>query len=274
MSLGYSFQSGVSSLKSFTEGIEVIGNNISNVNTTGFKKGRAEYADSFYNTLATSTSKASQVGSGTHVSGVSTQFDTEDAKYTGKESDLAINGNGFFRVTDPSDGTTFFTRGGSFSRDTNGYLVTSEGYRLQGSGTLAGGDLQVPETAANPTTGQVETVSSWSFSATTGELSLYFSDGSELAAGQVQLSSFSNPQGLTSQGGNIFKQTTDAGTRSDFLPASDAIASVTSQYLEQSNVDLTEELTNMIVVQRGFQAGSRVITTTDQLTQEAIKLKS
>lgn len=274
MSLGYTFQTGVSALKSTSEGLEVIGNNISNVSTTGFKKGRAEYADSFYNTLVTSTNSASQIGSGTHVSGVSTQFDTEDAKYTGKESDLAINGNGFFRVTDPSDGTTFFTRGGSFTRDTNGYLVTSEGYRLQGTGTLGGGAVQVPETATNPTTGQAETVSSWSFSATTGELSLYFSDGSELKAGQVQLTNFSNPQGLTSQGGNVFKATTDAGTRTDFSPSSDAGASVTSQYLEQSNVDLTDEMTNMIVVQRGFQAGSRVITTTDQLMQEAIKLKS
>jgi flagellar hook protein FlgE len=274
MSLGYSFQTGVSTLKSYSEGLEVIGNNISNVNTNGFKKGRAEYADSFYNNLITSASKPSEVGSGSHVSQVSTQFGTEDAKYTGKESDLAINGNGFFRVTNPSDGTTFFTRGGNFSRDTNGYLVTPEGYRLQGSGTLAGGDFQVPETATNPTTGKVESISSWSFSASTGELSLYFSDGTATKAGQVQLTSFTNPQGLTSQGGNVFKQTTDAGTRTDFAPATTAAASVSSQYLEKSNVDLTDELTSMIVVQRGFQAGSRVITTTDQLMQEAIKLKS
>ena len=274
MSLEYGFQAGVSALKSYTDGLGVIGNNISNVSTTGFKKGRAEYADSFYNSLVTTSSKPSQIGSGTRVSGVTTQFDTQDAKYTGKESDLSINGNGFFRVTDPSDGTTFFTRGGSFSRDPSGYLVTSEGYQLQGTGSLGGGGIMVPETANNPTTGQTEAVSSWSFSATTGELSLYFADGSELKAGQVQLSNFSNPAGLTSQGGNVFKQTDTAGTRTDFSPAENASATVTSQYLEQSNVDLTEELTNMIVVQRGFQANSRVITTTDQLTQDAIKMKA
>jgi flagellar hook protein FlgE len=264
----------VSALKSYSEGLDVIGNNISNVNTTGFKKGRAEYSDSFYNSLVTSTNSASQIGSGTRVSNVSTQFGTEDANYTGKESDLAINGSGFFRVTDPSDGTTFYTRGGSFTRDSSGYLVTPEGYRLQGTNTLGGGDFLVPETANNPKTGQAETVSSWSFSATTGELSLYFSDGSTLSAGQVQLTNFSNPEGLSSQGGNVFKETATSGTKTDFAPSSDALATVTSQYLEQSNVDLTEELTNMIVVQRGFQAGSRIITTTDQLTQEAIKLKS
>jgi len=274
MSLGYGFQSGVSSLKSFSEGLEVIGNNISNVSTTGFKKGRAEYADSFYNMLVTPSNNASKIGSGSHVTGVSTQFDTEDAKYTGKQSDLAINGNGFFRVVNPSDGNTYYTRGGGFTRDTNGYLTTPQGYRLQGTGTLSGGDVQVPETATNPTSGQTETVSSWSFSATTGKLSLYFSDGTSVDAGQIQLSSFSSPEGLATQGGNTFKQTDEAGTRTDFLPSSTASASVTSQYLEQSNVDLTEELTNMIVVQRGFQAGSRVITTTDQLMQEAIKLKS
>jgi flagellar hook protein FlgE len=274
MSLGYCFQTGVSTLKSYSDGLEVIGNNISNVSTTGFKKSRAEYADSFYDKLVTSSSKPSQVGSGTHVSQVSTQFGTEDSKYTGKESDLAINGNGFFRVTDPSDGTTFFTRGGNFKRDPSGYLTTSEGYRLQGANTLSGGAIQVPDTATNPTTGKIENVASWSFSATTGELSLYFSDGTSLKGGQVQLSSFANPEGLKKQGGNVFKQTPDAGARSDFAPGTDTGASVTSQYLEKSNVDLTEEMTNMIVVQRGFQAGSRVITTTDQLMQDAIKMKS
>jgi len=277
MSLGCTLQTGVSALKSYSKGLEVIGNNVSNANTTGFKKGRAEYADTFYNTLltseASSTHKNSQSGSGTTVAKVSTQFGTEESKYTGQEGDLAINGNGFFRVTDPASGNTFFSRDGSFTRDTSGYLVNSEGYRLQGTGTLGGSDFLIPETATNPTSGQSETVSSWSFSPTTGELSLYFADGTELAAGQVQLSNFANPQGLTSQGGNLFIQSANAGARSDFSPASDAQATVTSQYLEQSNVDLTDEFSKMIVTQRGFQAGSRIITTTDQLLQEAIKLK-
>jgi flagellar hook protein FlgE len=271
--LGYTMQTGVSALKSFSDGLEVIGNNISNVNTTGFKTSRAEYSDTFYNALK-NQGKTMQVGAGSKVADISTNFKTEDASYTGLETDLAINGNGFFRVSDPESGNIYYTRCGSFTRDSSGYLVTSEGYRLQGANTLAGSDIQVPETATNPTTGATETVSSYSFSSTTGELSLYFSDGSSTSAGQVQLSSFTNPQGLTGNGGNIYSETDDSGTRTEFLPDSDQLATVKSQYLEKSNVDLTDEMSNMIVTQRGFQAGSRIITTTDQLLQEAIKLKS
>lgn len=270
MSLGYTLQTGVSALQSFSSGLEVIGNNISNVNTSGFKKGRAEYADTFYNALK-NEGQTMQVGGGTKVNDVKTDFQTEDASYTGVEGDLAINGQGFFRVVDPKSSTTYFTRDGSFRRDSSGYLVDSAGYRLQG----ASGDLLVPDKATNPTTGQQETVSSWSFSSTTGELSLYFSDGTQSKVGQVQLSNFSYPQGLTSMGGNYFKANGDlSGTRTDFTPAESALATVSSQYLESSNVDLTKEFANMIVTQRGFQAGSRIITTTDQLMQEAIKLKS
>jgi flagellar hook protein FlgE len=266
-------QTGVSALKSFSDGLEVIGNNISNSDTTGFKASRAEYADSFYNALK-NQGKTMQVGGGSKVAGVSTNFKTEDASYTGLETDLAINGNGFFRVEDPTSGNVFYTRCGSFTRDSSGYLVTSEGYRLLGTNTLAGSYIQVPETSTNPTTGTSDTVSSYSFSSTTGEMTLYFSDGSSKSAGQVQLSAFTNPQGLSANGGNIYTETANSGTRSDFSPASDQLATVKSQYLEKSNVDLTDEMSNMIVTQRGFQAGSRVITTTDQLLQEAIKLKS
>jgi flagellar hook protein FlgE len=266
-------QDGVSSLQSYSKGLEVIGNNISNVNTTGFKKADAEYGDGFYDTLRCEGT-ANQVGSGVNVKRVSTDYNTEDASYTGQENNLAINGQGFFRVQSPSDGTVFYTRSGSFTKDTNGYLVTSEGYRLLGTNSLASPYLQVPAQATNPSSGAKEAVSSWSFSSTTGELSLYFADGSSTKAGQVQLSNFTNPQGLASQGGNLYKESATTGTRTDFSPANDAYATVKSQYLEKSNVDLTQELSSMIVTQRAFQAGSRVITTSDQLMQEAIKLKS
>jgi len=266
-------QTGVSALRSFSEGLEVIGNNISNVNTTGFKSSRAEYADTFYNALQNS-GRTMQVGAGSQVADVNTNFTTEDASYTGLETDLAINGQGFFRVQDPVNSNIFYTRCGSFTRDSSGYLVTSEGYRLLGTNTLAGTYMQVPEKATNPTSGSSEAVSSYSFSSTTGELTLYFSDGSSTSAGQVQLSSFTNPHGLSGSGGNVYTETADSGTRTEFSPASDQLATVKSQYLEKSNVDLTDEMSKMIVTQRGFQAGSRVITTTDQLLQEAIKLKS
>lgn len=270
MSLGYCLQTGVSALNSFSNGLEVIGNNVSNSDTTGFKRARVEYSDTFYNALK-NEGRSMQVGSGSAVQEVNTLFDTEDAEYTGNEGDLSINGSGFFKVVDPETDAVYYTRNGSFRRDSEGYLITSQGYRLQGST----GDLQVPDTATNPTTGDTESVSSWSFSSTTGELNAYFSDGTAVEGmGQVQLTNFTYPQGLTNTGGNYYTASEAAGTASTFNPSDTALASVKSQYLEQSNVDLTNELANMIVTQRAFQAGSRVITTTDQLLQEAIKLKS
>ncbi|MFA5257877.1 MAG: flagellar hook-basal body complex protein [Opitutales bacterium] len=277
MSLTYSLQTGISALKSFTEGLQAIGDNIANVSTTGFKRSQVDYADTFYNLLQTSSSSTSgatsQVGGGVRVASINSVFNTESATYTGQENNMAIDGDGFFRVQDKVSGTQFFTRAGNFKRDDLGYLVTPEGYRLQGEGTLSGSNMMIPDTATNPTTGQEEQVSDWSFSASTGQLNLYFADGSATNGGRVQLSAFTNPSALMKQGSNIYKQTGNSGTRTDFLPANDQLATLSSQYLEQSNVDLTEEFANMITTQRGFQAGSRIITTTDQLLQEAIQLK-
>ncbi|MBN1403023.1 MAG: flagellar hook-basal body complex protein [Opitutales bacterium] len=277
MSLSYSLQTGVSALKSFTSGLQAIGDNVANVSTAGFKKASVEYADTFYNILngqiSGQSGSTSQTGSGVHVSEIKTVFDTEEATYTGLQNNVAIDGDGFFRVVDATTGNEYFTRAGNFKRDGDGYLVTNEGYRVQGLGTLDGNNIYIPETATNPTSGNAENITSWSFSPTTGQLSLYFSDGTAIDGGQLQLSTFREPTSLLKAGSNLYMQTESAGTRTDFLPSNDSVATVMSQYLEQSNVDLTEELANMITTQRGFQAGSRIITTTDELLQQAIQLK-
>lgn len=280
MSIVSSLETGVSALRSFTKGIQVIGDNISNVGTTGYKRSRADYSDNFSTLLkspqagAGSTRTPSQLGGGVTVATVSTDFNTNEAEYTGKETDLAINGRGFFRVSDPADGNReYFTRAGNFRRDDAGYLVTAQGYRLQGEGTLDAGGFLIPDTAINPSSGTSDAVASWAFEPTTGQLKLLFADGAKLDAGTVQLAMFTEPEGLLRQGGNMFLQTDAAGTRTDFAPGNTAAASVHSQYLELSNVDLTEEFADMITTQRGFQAGARIITTTDQLLQETIQLK-
>ncbi len=277
MSLSYSLQTGISALKSFTSGLQAIGDNIANVSTTGFKRASVEYSDTFYNMLKGSISgnsnSSSQVGGGVSVANIKSVFDTEDATYTGLENNIAIDGQGFFRVLDTTTGEEYFTRAGNFTRNSQGYLVTPEGYRVQGSSTLDGSNIYIPDTATNPTSGQTEAISSWKFTPSTGQLSLYFSDGTAIEGGQLQLSAFRDPTGLAKAGSNLYRQTEAAGTRTDFLPSNTQLASVMSQYLEQSNVDLTTEFANMISTQRGFQAGSRIITTTDQLLQEAIQLK-
>jgi len=281
MSIVSSMETGISALRSFTAGIQVIGDNIANVGTAGYKRSRADYSDNFSTLLKSPQGTASgaprassQLGGGVTVSGVSTNFAPNQAEYTGIESDLASNGQGFFRVVDTSDGNRdYFTRAGNFRRDDSGYLVTAQGYRLQGEGTLGADGFLIPDTAVNPNSGAAEAVSDWAFEPSTGTLKLLFSDGAMLEGGTVQLSSFTEPEALLRQGGNLFLQTDAAGTRNDFTPGTTAPATVHSQYLELSNVDLTEEFADMITTQRGFQAGARIITTSDQLLQEAIQLK-
>ena len=281
MSIISSLETGVSALRSFTKGIQVIGDNIANIGTAGYKRSRADYSDSFSSLMKSpqgsssgASRTASQLGGGVSVASVSTSFATEKAEYTGSESDLAINGNGFFRVADPLDGNReYFTRAGNFHLDDSGYLVTPQGYRLQGENTLGNGGFFIPGTALNPNSGAQEAVASWAFTPTTGQLNLLFSDGAAIPAGTIRLTTFTEPAGLLRQGGNMFLQTEAAGTRTDFAPGNSAAATVHSQFLELSNVDLTKEFADMITTQRGFQAGARIITTSDQLMQEAIQLK-
>ena len=144
-----SLTSGVSGLDSFQEQMDVIGNNIANINTTGFKANVVDFADAFSNTLrsasgATATSSgdnAIQVGTGVSISGIGNNWTQGALSSTGVSSDVAVNGNGFFTVKDPVTGNNFVTRDGSFSVDANGYLVTDNGDRVQGynSSTLSTG---------------------------------------------------------------------------------------------------------------------------------------
>ncbi len=275
MSISNSIHTGVSALRSFARGIEVIGDNISNIATAGFKKGRADYSDSFSDLLhspqgggnGTPHRNASSVGSGVRVAQVSVNFATEDAQYTGVSSDLAINGAGFFRVQEPGSGQEFFTRAGNFRLDNSGYLVTPGSFRLMG----ADGLLQVPATVATENGSQA--VTGWGFSSETGTLKLELADGSTVDGGQVSLARFVEPGALVRAGGNLYQGSDAAGRLANFTAGTGTAAIIQSGYLELSNVDLTEEFAGMITTQRGFQAGARIISTADQLMQEAIQLK-
>ena len=148
MSLIGTLTSGVSAMRSFTKALEVIGNNVSNVNTVGFKGSTVSFADSFSNTLrssapstgTTSNQSATQVGTGVRLSQIGTRFTQGALSTTGLNTDLGISGNGFFLVSNPADGQLFATRAGNFRIDDNGYLVTYQGYRVQGAtGGTSGG---------------------------------------------------------------------------------------------------------------------------------------
>jgi flagellar hook protein FlgE len=292
MSLIGTLTSGVSAMESFEQGLSVIGNNIANVNTTAFKSGSASYADSFSNILQSSTpapgtgagsnTDSIEVGTGVSVSGVSTNFNQGSLSSTGVPSDLAVSGNGFFVVRDPSDGTEYATRAGNFTVDSSGYLVTAQGYRVQG---LTGGGPGSPPTTVGdiklgtPPAGtqlQSYTVDG------SGNFVESYSDGSTATTNQVLLQNFQNPSALTSVAGNLYSGMADAQpvSGSTTLSASantagtGGLGSVQSGALELSNVDLTTEFANLITTQRSFEAGSRLITVSDTILEDIVNLKT
>ncbi|HYD83952.1 MAG TPA: flagellar hook-basal body complex protein, partial [Opitutus sp.] len=143
MALIGTLTSGISALKTFSKGLDVIGNNIANVNTTAYKSSSASFADTFSNTLrasATGTS-AMQVGTGVQLAGITANYTQGSVSSTGNATDLAISGNGYFVVRNAADGQLFATRAGNFRIDEQGYLVTSNGYRVQGA---TGGTASLP----------------------------------------------------------------------------------------------------------------------------------
>jgi flagellar hook protein FlgE len=267
-----SMYSGISGLKNFQTKLDVIGNNIANVNTNGFKKSRVTFADTMNQTIAGASAgvaagqngkggtNAIQIGLGSSISSIDKVQDAGSLQSTNRLLDVSISGEGYYVV---NDGTTdFYTRSGNFYLDDAGTLVTSEGMKVQGyqgnSTTL--GNITIP--------GSVE---SFSISST-GEI-FGVTGGTTSKIGQIVLATFSNTTGLTSAGGNIFQESVNSGGPDIGAPGEDGRGELASGTLELSNVDLAEEFTDMIVAQRGFQANTRIITTSDEILQELVNLK-
>lgn len=292
MSLIGTMGSGVSALRTFMKGLEVIGNNIANVNTTGFKASEAKYADSFSNILqrsspsgATNSNMPSTgVGTGVTLAGVTTNFTQGSLATTGKDTDLGISGNGFFIVKNPADGSTFATRAGDFRWDDNGYLVSAQGYRVQGltgSGASATiGDIRQGQNlpAATGTPPVQPSVQSVSINRAGGVVEFY-SDGTSATTNQIMLQNFTDPGALTKEGNNLYSGFSAAGPASTTLaaatntPGLGGLGVIQSGTLELSNVDLTDQFSNLITTQRSFQAGSRLLTVSDSVLEDIVNLK-
>lgn len=256
MGLIGSLDSGVSAMKAFTRGINVIGNNTANVNTYGYKKARVDYADSFSQVFSQasgntgSAPSTSQIGTGARVSNITSDFLQGDITPTGVVTDLAINGRGFFQVVDPNNGSTYVTRAGNFTTDDDNYILTPNGFRLQG---LTGGRIQYTVTQANgalvftPTKTPPATVgdmradfgltvanggltidaSVTSFTQaqveaaapqlsgigfdSNGNLNFSLSNGDSFIKGQVLLIGFTNPNALVKSGDSLFTNLSAAG---------------------------------------------------------------
>ncbi|UQX87957.1 flagellar hook-basal body complex protein [Jatrophihabitans telluris] len=259
---------GISGLRAHQQMLDVTSNNIANVNTTGFKSASTVFEDTLSQTIMGATAATAtqgghnpvQVGLGVTLGATEQNFGQGSAQYTGRTSDLMIQGDGFFVVN--NNGAQNFTRGGSFQLDTNGHLVTPDGSILQ---SAAGGNLDV----TGLTTGAYV---SWSIDAN-GQVNAVDAAGATTTLGQIAMATFANPGGLSKIGDTQFQATTSSGGAQIGTANTGSRGSITSGYLEMSNVDLATELTNLIIAERGYQANSRVVTTSDEILQSLIQLK-
>ncbi len=241
--------------------IDVIANNLANVNTSGFKKSRADFEDLLYQNMrapGASTSAGGQVptgiqvGMGTRPVAVQKIFSQGDYVETKNELDFAIEGKGFFKII--SNGEEVYIRSGAFKIDSEGFICTSNGDRLQ------------PEFSI-PSDTVTFTVDSG------GRMVCMGPDGTELASAQITLYSFPNPSGLLSIGGNRFVPTAASGDPVEGNPGVDGMGTIAQGYLEMSNVDVVQEMVNMITGQRAYEVNSKAIKAADEMLQIANNIR-
>lgn len=243
--------------------LDVTANNIANVSTPGFKRGRAEFQDLIYQTLrapGASTSDATLAPTGLEVGlGVRT-VDTErmhtegDLQQTGNNFDLAIEGNGFFQILMP-DGQLAYTRNGAFKLDQDGKMVTADGYPLSDG-------ISVPPEATAVAIGPDGTVTVTLPSSST-----------PAQAGKIQLANFVNPAGLSSLGRNLLAETAASGTAVPGKPGENGIGTLSQGTLELSNVKVVEEMIDLIAGQRAYEVNARVVKAADEMLQQTAGLR-
>ncbi len=276
--------SAVTGLRSHQTMMDVIGNNIANVNTPGFKASRVVFTDLYYQTLSGATaptataggSSASQVGYGAMTSAIDVLTTRGGYMQTDKDTDVYIAGEGYL-VAQDSSGKVSYTRVGDISFDPSGNLVDANGNHIMGinEGTLAVYDPENPiefSALSNITISGYSGYSSVSIGSD-GIITGVNSAGETKTLGQIALACFANPAGLSQEGSLYMRPTGNSGDPIYAAPGSAITGSLVTGALEMSNVDLSKQLTDMIVAQRGFQANSRVITTSDEILQELVNLK-
>jgi flagellar hook protein FlgE len=273
-----SLQTGVSGLQQFQEDLQVIGNNIANVNTTGYKSASMDFEDQFSQSLANGSTNPMQIGEGVTSSAINSNYTQGTINTTGVTTDLAVNGAGYFLVKDTSTGLTYATRDGGFNLDANGYVLDANGNRVQGlmGASTTPTDLQINSTAAiaalNNTTPGV-TLASYTIN-TNGQITAKLSDGTSGVIGQFVLQNFANPQALVKQGGNLYSFSANAGPlATPGTPNSGGLGQIQSGALESSNVDLASQMASLITAQRAFEANAKIITTSDEILQDVVNLK-
>jgi flagellar basal-body rod protein FlgG len=240
--------------------IDTIANNLANVNTIGFRRSRAEFADLLYQTIRAPGSQSSastrvpagiQIGLGTRLTAVQKIFNHGALRPTGNRFDLAIQGEGFFQVLMP-DGTNAFTRAGNFTANENGQLVTPDGYLLQPQ-------ITIPVEAESVTIEGDGTVSATQ-------------QGQSTVLGNIQLATFINSAGLQSRGSNLFIETTASGAPNVGTPGNNQFGTILQGFQESSNVNIVEEMVDMIIAQRAYEVSSKAIKVSEDVLTTAIAL--
>jgi flagellar basal-body rod protein FlgG len=257
-----SLQSAATGMEAQQLNLNTISNNLANVNTTGFKRSKTEFQDLLYerqrasgadsgngtNTVPTGV----EVGNGSRVVSTAKIFTQGQLNETDQNTDLAINGDGFFEIQRP-DGTSAYTRDGSFKIDSTGRVTTSDGFPvLSGFQTIA----------PNATNIAV---------ASNGQVTVQGPNGTQTF--RLTLTHFNNPAGLQSVGGNLYLETPASGAPATGNPSENGYGSITQGFLEGSNVNVAEEMVNMIMAQRAYEVNSKAIQTSDEMLNDANQLK-
>jgi flagellar basal-body rod protein FlgG len=242
--------------------LDTVAHNLANVNTTGFKKARVDFEDLLYQTLQPATAAGGQAGQTVplQVGHGSRPVDTEkiyaqgDSETTGNTLDLLIQGDGFFQVQQ-ADGTTAYTRDGSFKLDADGRMVTAQGYVLQPEITLPSDARAVAITSDGRVLVQQATT------------------GTQTEVGQILLARFANPAGMMASGSNLVDQSPASGDAQVGTPGELGLGSIVQGALERSNVQVVEEMVNLIVAQRAFELNSKAIKTAEDMMATAVNIR-
>ena len=242
--------------------LDVVSNNLANVGTAGFKRSRAVFEDLMYQNLRQVGGQTSdqtrlpsglQVGTGVRVVATERIHAQGNLAKTDNPTDLAINGGGFFQVLMP-DGSTAYTRDGSFQRDRDGQLVTASGYPLQPA-------ISLPENVTSITVARDGMVSV-----------TQAGSANSVQVGQIQLATFMNPAGLQATGENLYTETDSSGAPTQTNPGMNGAGLLSQGYVEGSNVNVVEELVNMIQTQRAYEINSKAVQAADQMLQRLSQL--
>ena len=241
---------------------DVIANNLANVNTTGFKRSRADFQDLLYQTrrpAGTSDTSGSempvgiQVGHGTRPVAIQKMFTQGDYVETGNDLDMVIEGEGFFQIQMP-DGNTAYTRAGSFKQDSQGRIVTSDGFLMKGGISIP------PEVLRTVITSD-------------GTVQAHTSEQDVETLGNIELARFANPAGLNSIGRNLYLTTVSSGQPVTNMPGMSGFGTIGQKMLEMSNVQVVEEMVTLIVAQRAYEINSKAVQTSDEMLGMANNLR-